>query len=188
MSTLNQYLHVLFHFILFFNFYKKIQFSKKSSRRIAHTHQYMVRHDMNFFFIYSLACSFNWSSSLFMFFYSVIHGVLCVFVWNGQIETFGEIVWTHLYICVSVVSLIVNCLCSIKKKYFNWNESSFGHLFLFILKWTMNKRVQCTCKVNNRNVESSKNYSEKKLKKINFIHEIISNYYDYYEIFNERFR
>lgn len=107
---------------------------------------------MDFFVIYSLACSVNWSSSLFMFFLSsffsdsLIHGmIVCVFVWNAQNQTFGEMrcVATRFYVSMSVVSLIVNCLCSIKKEYFNWNESSFGHFKMYKknrrtqAKWTM---------------------------------------------------
>lgn len=99
----------LFHFIPFyFSIYKKkfnisiyelvFFISKKSSRRIAHNITNctnMMRHDMDFFdFFYSLACLFNWSSSFFMYFFLFGHTrcAMCVFVWNGQNKTFGEIV------------------------------------------------------------------------------------------------
>lgn len=135
--------------------------------------------------VYSLACSVNWSSSLFMlfldsFFHSIIRGV-CEFVWNERNKTFGEMrcYATRLYVCMRAVSLIVNCLCSIKKESISIGTNRvFGHF-----KMNNKKPITVTQTSQREQLEywSSENYSEWRIKKppkkINFIDEIMSNYF-----------
>lgn len=96
-----------------------------------------------------------WSLFLYIRSYALCVNV-CKFVWNGRIKHLAKcdvmrracMCSCMCRLCMCVVSLIVNCLCSIKK-YFNWNESSFfGHFQISNKKTNRN--------ANNKSIDQAK--------------------------------
>lgn len=96
------------------------------------------------------------------------------------------------FVCVRVVSLIVNCLCSIKKRVFQLERIEF----LAILKMNNEKNQQKRVykpTVNNTNIDQAKIIQRDETKKtsekksIPLMKSWAIIFWFYYEIFNERF-